>query len=34
MGAMDSYGDVPILDRLLEEDEAIDRSPRATWPDL
>ncbi len=26
---MDSYGDVPILNRLLEEDEAIERSPRA-----
>lgn len=26
---MDSYGDVPILNRLLEEDEAMDRSPRA-----
>lgn len=26
---MDSYGDVPLLTRLLEEDEALDRSPRA-----
>ncbi len=26
---MDSYGDVPLLNRLLEENEAIDRSPRA-----
>lgn len=26
---MDSYGDVPILNRLLEEDEAIERSSRA-----
>ena len=26
---MDSYGDTPLLNRLLEEDEAIDRSPRA-----
>lgn len=26
---MDSYGDIPILNRLLEEDEAIERSPRA-----
>lgn len=26
---MDSYGDVPLLTRLLEEDESIDRSPRA-----
>lgn len=26
---MDSYGDVPILDHVLEEDEAIDRAPRA-----
>lgn len=26
---MDSYGDVPILNRLLEEEEAIERSPRA-----
>jgi len=26
---MDSYGDVPLLNRLLDEDEAIDRSPRA-----
>lgn len=26
---MDGYGDVPLLNRLLEEDEAIDRSPRA-----
>jgi hypothetical protein len=26
---MDSYGDVPLLNRVLEEDEAIDRSPRA-----
>ncbi|SFK71954.1 RagB/SusD family nutrient uptake outer membrane protein [Proteiniphilum acetatigenes] len=26
---MDSYGDVPLLDRLLEEDEAIDRASRA-----
>lgn len=25
---MDSYGDVPLLNRLLEEDEAMDRSPR------
>jgi len=26
---MDSYGDVPLLNRILAEDEAIDRSPRA-----
>ena len=26
---MDSYGDAPILDRLIDEDESIDRSPRA-----
>jgi starch-binding outer membrane protein, SusD/RagB family len=26
---MDSYGDVPILDHLLDEDEALERSPRA-----
>ncbi len=26
---MDSYGDVPILDHILNEDEALDRSPRA-----
>lgn len=26
---MDSYGDTPILDHLLADDEAIDRSPRA-----
>lgn len=26
---MDSFGDVPILDHVLEEDEAIERSPRA-----
>ena len=26
---MDSYGDVPILDRLIGDDEQIDRSPRA-----
>jgi hypothetical protein len=26
---MDSYGDVPIMDHVLQEDEAIDRSPRA-----
>ena len=26
---MENYGDVPILNRLLEENEAIDRSPRA-----
>jgi hypothetical protein len=26
---MDSYGNVPILDHVLEEDEAVDRSPRA-----
>ena len=26
---MDSYGDTPILDRLLEDGESIDRSPRA-----
>lgn len=26
---MDSYGDVPILNRLLEENESIERSPRA-----
>jgi hypothetical protein len=26
---MDSYGDVPLLDHILAEDEAIDRSPRA-----
>ena len=26
---MDSYGDVPLLNRVLQEDEAIDRSPRA-----
>ncbi|WP_352421192.1 RagB/SusD family nutrient uptake outer membrane protein [Proteiniphilum sp.] len=26
---MDSYGDVPLLNRLLEEDEAINRAPRA-----
>lgn len=26
---MDSYGDIPLLNRLLEEDEALDRAPRA-----
>lgn len=26
---MDSYGDVPLLDRVLDENEAVDRSPRA-----
>ena len=26
---MDSYGDVPILDHILDADEALDRSPRA-----